>query len=123
MTIEDRAVPVELLVVAKYHIQGTPHGPSLKRSGSVQVVSNARSTSQELQDTIEFGERKANGFFIPEIWFDGLVPPAGGPFDKYAQLSFKELIVSDGWLAMGFDLDRPSGDKTAKSPKAKRSVR
>jgi hypothetical protein len=114
VTIDGKATPVELLVLAKYRIAPTAHGPRLTRLGSVQVVSDPGRGVEANAEIVDFVQRKASGFFIPEIWFDGLVPPAGGPFDKYAQLGFGELIVEDGWLALGFDQMRPLGEKTAK---------
>jgi hypothetical protein len=124
VTIADRKWPVELLVAAKYRIEPTPHGPCLKRIGGVQVVSNPTATVQPPTEIMEFLSLKASNFFLTEIWFDGLVPPAGGPFDKYAQLTFGELIVDNGWLALAFDQTRSkSGDKTAKSPQPQKARR
>jgi hypothetical protein len=123
VTIGEAKIPQDLLVVAKYRIEGTPQGPCLRRLGKVQVVSKERAPTKEQSEAVAFLERKASGFFISEIWFDGLVPPAGGPFDKYAQLSFKELIVSDGWLALGYDQMQTSGDRTASSSAKARAVR
>lgn len=124
ITIGETTTSVNLLVLAKYRLEPTSQGPRLARVGSVQVVSDPAQTERPSTEVLDFVSRKANAFFMTEAYFDGLVPPAGGPFDKYAQLSFKELIVKDGWLAIGFGRTVPSADeKTVNKPQRTRPVR
>jgi hypothetical protein len=117
VTIAGHTTPASLIAVARYRLEGTPRGPRFVRLSKVAVAQDYAEADRPADDMFAFIERKANGFFVPEICFDGLVPPAGGAFDKYSQLRFTEMIVDQGWLALGFDRIRPvASDKVTLKP-------
>lgn len=104
LTIGERSQPMPAFIEATYLVRYSPSGPQLLRERAVQVEVDPYQPDPGVEE-LEFLSRKADSFFIPEIWFDGLVPPAGGPFDHFAQLSLAELQVTDGWFALGFSRD------------------
>jgi hypothetical protein len=52
--------------------------------------------------------QRFDAFFQPDIFFDGLSPPAGGSYAKLKDLKLTELRCENGWFTIGYDLDEPS---------------
>ncbi len=84
VTIDDRMTAARLAISVTYRLHLTSHGPRLVREGLARVAPDADGEEPAPREVTEFLARKANGFFISEIWFDGLVPPAGGQFERFA---------------------------------------
>jgi hypothetical protein len=106
-----------LAISAKYALEKTRDGPRLVRQGEVAVDflededDAAETADQPNIEPIEaelkqFLLRKFNGVFLAELYFDGLMPPAGGSWGKLRSLDLKQLTSRDGWLALGYE--RPS---------------
>jgi hypothetical protein len=50
-----------------------------------------------------FLHRKFAAIFPPDLYFDGLVPPAGGFWARLRHLNLTQLKAQDGWLAIGYE--------------------
>jgi hypothetical protein len=96
-----------LEVSARYTLEITPDGPHLIRSGDLAV--EFTDAGQQRLDTDEsefreFLERKFNGVFLRDIYFDGLMPPQGASWGELRRLELKQLSSRDGWFAIGYEL-------------------
>jgi hypothetical protein len=60
----------------------------------------------------DFLQRKFNGVFLSEIYFDGLMPPEGGSWGKLRRLNLTQLTSRNGWLALGYNLRRTTAAPT-----------
>ena len=94
-----------LEIHADYALEITPDGPHLIRKGDLEVRFSDNGDATTHDDSFRrFVHSKFNGFFQPEIYFDGLVPPAGGSLGKLRILQLQELASQNGWLSIGYRL-------------------
>jgi hypothetical protein len=94
-----------LEITCRYASEITADGPHLIREGDLSVrFCDQSPTTEKDEELRQFVYRKFSGVFQPELYFDGLVPPAGGSLGKLRQLQLKELTFRDGWAVIGYQL-------------------
>jgi hypothetical protein len=102
------ARPIE--VAAEYALEVTPDGPHLIRQGDLTVrFADDDDVTDQHESIRQFVYKKFNGLFQSEIYFDGLVPPAGGSLGKLRALRLQELACRNGWLTIGYQLPPDAG--------------
>lgn len=94
-----------LEISAKFRMKITPDGPHVIRDGDllVRFIDGGKATESEAE-FLAFVRNKFSGVFPPELYFDGLVPPAGGEWGKLRQLQLKEISARSGWFVIGYQL-------------------
>lgn len=94
-----------LEIVAAYRSEMTSDGPHLIREGelAVRFADTDSATSQE-ESIRRFIQHKCGGVFQPELYFDGIVPPAGGSLSKLRALELRQLSARDGWAVIAYQL-------------------
>ena len=70
---------------------------------SVQLVADRPATAEE-QKFLDFLHRKFSAVMPEELYFDGLVPPAGGSLAMLRNLRPDAYRFENGWMRMGYSL-------------------
>lgn len=108
-----------LAIITKYNLLKTAEGPILNRQGDLMVqFSDTQAATHEETELISFVQKKFSAVFPPEIHFDGLVPPAGGSWEKLRQMELKEFTANRGWIVLGYQL--PINSTSLSTVEAKR---
>jgi hypothetical protein len=105
LTVGDDVHPVPVFLKVAYRMEATRFGPRYERMGEVECT--RQDGSDFLPDEYYAAEtllKKFNGFFTPEIFLDGLVPPSGGAWEWLGRLRLGEISCRDGWYSMGYGL-------------------
>jgi len=115
-TCGDDTVEAPILASALYRPEMTSDGVHLIRESTpiVAYTDSAPDTDARLRVLMQLNKR-FTAFFQPEIYFDGLAPPAGGTWAKLKELKLVELNCHEGWFTIGYELNQPS--KVAAQPK------
>jgi hypothetical protein len=85
----------------QYHMQPTGWGPEFNRIGDIRHTYERADADATERDYLEF---KIRAFWREQIYFDGIVPPAGGAWDHFRQLRVGDLRIENGWFVFGYDL-------------------
>jgi hypothetical protein len=92
--------PVEIEARFTPHI--TPDGPGLVREGDLEIRLADGIDPELAYDWQNFLRRKLGAVLAEEIYFDGLVPPAGGTLGKLRELDLVVFSTRDGWLTVAY---------------------
>jgi hypothetical protein len=100
----DEVLERPLTVSVAYTLEITRDGPHLVRAGDVRLAfDDAESATDSRSDAfLQFLTRKFNGLFPADLYFDGLIPPAGGEWSRLYKLSLSQLSATNGWFAIGY---------------------
>src|SRR5262249_28582813 len=95
----------------------TPDGPRLARVGDLVVeFAEGRPLYEPFEEQFrDFLRRKFSGVFLSEIYFDGLMPPAGGSWGKLRRLNLTQLASGQGWFSIGYELPEGASRAAAKT--------
>jgi len=98
---EHAQVPVS--VAGTFAMASTIDGVKLTRQGDLDIAVGRPDESASQNDELyTFVRRKFRGVLMPEIYFDGLVPPAGSSWDRLRNLAITRLDARDGWLTIAY---------------------
>jgi hypothetical protein len=96
-----------LTIRVAYTPQITRDGPLLVRLGEVALEftdpADERADDPAQTGFRQFLRRKFAGVFPAELYFDGLMPPAGGLWARLRSLNLTQFTSRDGWLALGYE--------------------
>jgi hypothetical protein len=94
-----------VVLTTSHQLDESPDGVILLRRGDVDVrFDDSLPATTEETELVAFLKRKLESVFQAEIYFDGLVPPAGASWDKLRRLQLQESSAKDGWLVFGYQL-------------------
>ncbi|HEX5105537.1 MAG TPA: hypothetical protein VFV87_17080 [Pirellulaceae bacterium] len=82
----------------------TKDGPALFRDGDLDIRVAPGMQSQAEAELRKLLARKVGAVFPPELYFDGLAPPAGGTIGRLRQVQISEMRCEDGWMTLGYKL-------------------
>jgi hypothetical protein len=100
----ERLFDSPLTVAVSYTMEITRDGPHLVRSGGVGLdfADAEPSTDRRFDDFRQFLTTKFNALFPSDLYFDGLIPPAGGTWARLHHFSLTQLTAQSGWFAIGY---------------------
>jgi hypothetical protein len=102
-------LPVE--IHAWFVPRTTEDGPALVRTGEVDVRMAALDSNEQEAQLRAFLARKFGAVFPPELYFNGLVPPAGGSLGRLRRLEPVEFRSANHWLLLGYQLAEEAADR------------
>ncbi|MEX0641883.1 MAG: hypothetical protein WD468_04240 [Pirellulales bacterium] len=101
-------------ITARLVLTATPDGPKLSRSTPVGAkIMDGKAVNAAEDRLLDFLRRKFSGVFPEEMYFDGLVPPAGGTWAKLRRLQLAEFTAREGWLVIGYRWQATPGNSLA----------
>jgi hypothetical protein len=90
-----------------HRLEIADQGPVLVRQGELQIrFRDGAAPSPDQAELTAFLARKFDSILPAELYFDGLVPPAGASWELLRRLKLMEFQASSGWLVLGYQLER-----------------
>ena len=100
-------------IKSAFHVETTRDGPVFFRQGdvTVQLVEDRPATTEE-QQALDFLHRKFSAVMPEELYFDGLVPPAGGSLAMMRKFCPDAFRIDKGWLRLGYSMVDEKADES-----------
>ena len=89
-------------VSASFRPERTP-SPHFRRTAEPAIhIDPVLLTEDQHERLLAHLQRKFAAILAPEIFFDGLHPPAGGSWDKFRCFELSQFAAQDGWFVVSF---------------------
>ena len=100
-------------IKSAFRVETTRDGPVFFRQGelTVQLVEDRPATAEE-QQALDFLHRKFSAVMPEALYFDGLVPPAGGSLAMMRKLCPDAFRIDNGWLRLGYSMVDETADES-----------